>query len=68
MRSTLQDLGMSVTVSVWTDASATLGIVNMSGAGKLRHIQVGWLWIQQKARDKYIRYRMVKGEEKQQIS
>ncbi len=57
-----EDLGINVTVSVWTDAATALGMINRLGAGKLRHIQVGWLWIQEKARDKHIAYGQVKEE------
>jgi hypothetical protein len=31
---------------VQSDASAALGIVNRTGAGKLRHIRVQYLWVQ----------------------
>ena len=35
-----------------SDASATLGIVNRQGLGKLRHVKVQYLWLQEKVRDK----------------
>ena len=34
-------------VGIYTDASAAIGIVQRQGVGKLRHIDVGMLWIQQ---------------------
>ena len=37
-------------IGVYTDASAAIGIVQRKGAGKVRHIDVGMLWIQQDCR------------------
>ena len=45
----LQDLtGKEVgKVGVYTDASAAIGMAQRKGSGKVRHIDVGMLWIQQ---------------------
>jgi hypothetical protein len=40
------DLGFTLHGRVQSDASAALGIVNRTGAGKLRHIRVQYLWVQ----------------------
>ena len=45
-----QDLGIEVTARVHTDASAALGIVARKGLGKLRHIAVQYLWIQDRVK------------------
>ena len=42
----LKDLGYTVRGEVWGDASAALGIIHRRGLGKTRHINVGYLWIQ----------------------
>jgi hypothetical protein len=42
----LGDLGIEVTIKVNTDASAANGIANRKGLGKVRHIEVNQLWIQ----------------------
>ena len=34
-------------VGAYTDASAAIGMVQRQGTGKVRHIEVGMLWIQQ---------------------
>ena len=34
-------------IGVFTDASAAIGIVQRTGVGKVRHIDVGMLWVQQ---------------------
>ena len=45
-----QDLGESLSATVNTDASATLGIIQRQGLGKLRHVSTQFLWIQEKVR------------------
>ena len=42
----LADLGMEVTATVHTDASAAIGIARRAGLGKLRHLNVRYLWLQ----------------------
>ena len=44
------DLGYHLSGRVRSDASAALGIVNRQGLGKLRHINVQYLWLQAKVR------------------
>ena len=55
------DLGADLGAKVKTDASATLGIVSRQGLGKLRHIGVQYLWIQEKTRDGSIAVSKVAG-------
>ena len=42
----LADLGVEVQAAVHTDARAAIGIVRRSGLGKLRHLNVRYLWLQ----------------------
>ena len=42
----LADLGVQVTATVHTDASAAIGIARRAGLGKLRHLNVRYLWLQ----------------------
>ena len=50
MESLLRDLGMQDTgkIALHTDASAAIGISNRIGIGKVRHIEVNQLWLQEK--------------------
>ena len=43
----LKDLNINLTVAVSTDSSAAKGIANRRGLGKLRHIELNELWIQE---------------------
>ena len=44
------------------DSSAALAVVGRKGNGKLRHIRVGHLWVQQVAEDEILAYRKVHGK------
>ena len=48
MRAMLTELGVESKVVVQTDASAAKGIALRRGMGKLRHIEVNQLWVQDK--------------------
>ena len=43
----LADLGAEVKATVHTDATAAIGIARRAGLGKLRHLNVRYLWLQQ---------------------
>ena len=60
-QSLMADLGMKVSVRVWTDSSAAMGICGRSGLGKLRHVQTHTLWVQERVRTKAIELRKVNG-------
>ena len=49
--------------SVHIDASATLAITHRRGLGKLRHIEVHWLWIQEKVGQGVITIKEINGKE-----
>ena len=42
----LEDLGASMLISLSTDSSAAKGIANRRGLGKMRHIELSELWVQ----------------------
>ena len=48
---------------VESDATAALGIVKREGLGKVRHLAVADLWVQQRAKKRDILYRKVKGQD-----
>ena len=47
-RSLLKDFGVDCGGVVYADSSAALAIAKRKGAGKLRHININCLWIQEK--------------------
>ena len=62
MRSMLSDLGVNLKVRLRTDASAAKGIATRRGLGKIRHIEVHQLWLQEKVTRGEIEVMKVKGE------
>ena len=55
-------LGKEMEIEIFVDSSAALGVVVRKGCGKLRHVRVGQLWIQQLAEDEEVVYRKISGE------
>ena len=55
------DLGISLTTRLHIDASAALGILERRGVGRVRHLDVGALWIQEQALGKAIDFVKVHG-------
>jgi len=54
MKSFLRDVGVKIDVKIWIDAKAALGIIGRQGLGKVRHIEVQDLWLQEKVKSKAI--------------
>ena len=48
---------------LFADASAALSIAKRQGAGKMRHINVKSLWLQEKSVQLLLRYNKIKGED-----
>ena len=46
LRSVLADLGVDCRIRIHTDASAAKAIASRKGLGKVRHVEVNQLWIQ----------------------
>ena len=58
----LGDLGISgVSLHVHTDSSAAIGIANRTGVGKIRHIAVHLLWLQEKLKSGALQLHKVLG-------
>ena len=53
----------SQTSQLFADASAALSIAKRQGAGKMRHINVKSLWLQEKAVRSLLTYNKIKGED-----
>ena len=53
--------GISISGEVFGDSSAALAIVKRRGCGKLRHVRVGHLWVQEASASGALRYHKVPG-------
>ena len=50
LRSIANDLGLDYAIKIHTDATAAMGMSRRLGVGKIRHLDTGLLWIQDKVR------------------
>ena len=51
MRSILKDMNINVGIVLHVDAKATIGILHRHGLGKMKHLQVQHLWLQEGIRN-----------------
>ena len=58
-----ESLGRNIKGEIFVDSSAALAVVARKGCGKLRHIRVGQLWIQEVAEAEELRFKKVLGED-----
>ena len=61
--SLLSDLGIRLRLQLWTDSTASQGICARQGLGKVRHLDVQELWIQQRIRNQDFDLFKVLGED-----
>ena len=50
LQSLARDLGVDLSLQVYADSSAALGIFRRTGIGRARHLAVGQLWVQERLR------------------
>ena len=56
-----QDIGIKLDVRMHVDASAALGIIERRGVGRVRHLDVGTLWLQEQQLRRILEIRKVEG-------
>ena len=63
LQSVAADLGLEMVAHVRADSSAALGICQRTGIGKVRHLAVAQLWVQEKVKNREILLHKVAGTE-----
>ena len=58
-----EDMGWKVTVRIWTDSSAAKAVAKRRGLGKLRHVELKWLWVQDMVKEGRVKLKTIRGEE-----
>ena len=53
--------GIRLDLAVFVDSSAALAVTARKGNGKLRHVRIGHLWIQELAESESVQFRKVRG-------
>ena len=61
MQAIAKDMGIDVNIFVYTDSSAAKGIASRRGLGKMRHIEVNQLWLQDKVAEGIIKVIKIPG-------
>ena len=62
LQSVARDLGEEITMEVYTDSSAALGVCNRKGIGKVRHLDTNLLWVQDKVKQGTLTIKKIQGE------
>ena len=57
-----KDLGWDLELRLFVDSSAAKSIASRKGLGKVRHLEVRHLWLQQAVREKKVALRKVEGK------
>ena len=63
LQSIFEDFGMNVKLELHSDATAAIGIASRQGLGRIRHVAVADLWIQQRLKAGSFSVHKVPGEE-----
>ena len=63
LQSVMREFGIETTIDLNSDASAAVSIASRSGLGKVRHIEVCQLWLQDKVKQGRIKVMKVSGED-----
>ena len=59
----LQDLGIKYEITLYTDSSAAKGISSRRGLGKVRHVELNELWLQDQVARGRIAVRKISGDD-----
>ena len=60
-QSMAKDLGEKVRIRIYSDSAAALGIIGRRGLGKVRHLDTGYLWLQEAVANKRLSVAKVAG-------
>ena len=62
LKAIFADYGLELDLQIFSDATAAIGMVSRLGLGRVRHLAVADLWVQDKARTGQIKYAKVDGK------
>ena len=52
-----------MTAKIFVDSSAAIGVASRKGSGKLRHVRVGDLWIEELVEEEEVMLRKIQGSQ-----
>ena len=62
LRALAEDLGWRFDIWMWVDSTAAKSIASRLGNGKLRHLDVRFLWLQEATRNRSLRVKKIEGK------
>ena len=62
LKALLADLGVTVKVEVIQDSTAAKGTMSRAGIGKIKHLDTGWLWVQDVVRSGIVTLKKINGK------
>ena len=57
-----EDWGLTMDGQIWVDSAAAIGTIHRRGNGKLRHVRVGSLWVQERVEEGELNVSKIAGE------
>ena len=63
MLAVMEEFGITCKLVIKSDAIAAIGIVKRQGLGRIRHLAVADLWIQQRAKEGSVQFKKLPGTE-----
>ena len=61
VQSVMRDMGWEATIRLWVDSSAAKSMASRIGLGRVRHMEVKFLWLQESVKNRRIEVRKVPG-------
>ena len=62
VQSIMRDLGWEANIRLWVDSSAAKSMASRIGVGKVRHMEVKFLWLQEAVKNRGIEVRKIPGD------
>ena len=63
LQTMMGELGWKASIKLLVDASATIGVIHRRGLGKIRHLDVEALWLQQAVYENKLKIAKIRGED-----
>ena len=63
IQSVMRDMGWETVIRLWVDSSAAKSMASRIGFGRVRHMEVKFLWLQEAVKDRRVEVRKVHGTE-----
>ena len=61
LQSIMRDMGWETTIRLWVDSSAAKSMASRTGLGKVRHMEVKYLWLQEAVKNRRIVVKKILG-------